>query len=972
MKSPFRYVLLMCVICAAALGGQLTSCDTPTRPSFSKEQRRVADSIVKSVHSLEALDVLYNQMNADADLLGRMVVLREKGKVLRNESRFSEALTTHTAGLELAETLGDTIELVQALNNIGTDYRRMGILDLAQNYHYKAWLLADDFTDTSFVAKKNRVVSLNGLANVYLSIGNLNRADSTLRLALAGETALGSFTGQAINCANLGAIFHQRNMTDSAWHYYRRSMDLNTRDGNRLGIALCHTYFGDMYREARDYDRALAEYEQAYDIMKDFRDNWHALNSLIALAGIWNEKGNFAKTKYYLDEGHRVATEIESNEHLADIYRLYSDMYRSIGDFRSALDYRDKSIELKAGLVDMDKVNRIQNTTLALERERQARQIAEANEQLAREQSMRRIGIIVFIVVVVLMGSFIAMLVHTRRVRLRSHKALADLNKMRETFFTNITHEFRTPLTVILGLSRDLQRSAVSDADDIKEVGHTIERQGNRILSLINQLLDISKIRSKVGAPDWRTGAVDAYVGMIVETYTGYARRMGIRLQFIARDRDINADFVPDYLTKVVSNLLSNALKFTDRNGRVDVTLWVEDKTLRIDVADNGKGIAPEHISHIFEEFYQLDGADTSGAGSGIGLALVHQIVESLGGSISVDSIVGRGSTFHVAMPLRMSANPYPSPADDAETAISDYVANNGSELISAAESAAAEAADEHTEPTSAPRVLVVEDNDDIAAYIGSRFKDKYLVSYASDGRQGCAMARELMPDIIITDLMMPVMDGLSLCRTIRADDVTSHIPIVVVTAKVTDAERLEGLRAGADAYLAKPFSSDELLTRVENILEQRAVLSRKFAKELDVLIDQDRRTSIAKAKDSADKPLISEIDHRFLTKVTDCVYMMLNNQKSVDVNAVADRLCMTYGQFNRKLTTLTGFTPAQYIQRIKIKKAQRMLLAHPELGFNDVAEQCGFSDYSNFVRAFKNVSGITPTQFVRQDTPLS
>lgn len=149
-------------------------------------------------------------------------------------------------------------------------------------------------------------------------------------------------------------------------------MDLNMRDGNNLGIALCHTYFGDMYREELNYDRALAEYEQAYAIMKDFSDNWHALNSLIALAGIWNEQGNFAKTKYYLDEGRRVATDIESNEHLADIYRLYSDMYRRIGDYRSALDYRDKSIELKAGLVDMDKVNRIQNTTLALERERQA------------------------------------------------------------------------------------------------------------------------------------------------------------------------------------------------------------------------------------------------------------------------------------------------------------------------------------------------------------------------------------------------------------------------------------------------------------------------------------------------------------------------------------------------------------------------------------------------------------------------
>lgn len=214
---------------------------------------------------------------------------------------------------------------------------------------------------------------------------------------------------------------------------------------------------------------------------------------------------------------------------------------------------------------------------------------------------------------------------------------------------------------------------------------------------------------------------------------------------------------------------------------------------------------------------------------------------------------------------------------------------------------------------------------------------------------------------------MMPVMDGLTLCRNIRNNDVTSHIPIIVITAKVTEEERIEGLKAGADAYLTKPFNSDELKTRVDKLLEQRAILSQKYAKELDTLIDQDGNQT----EQTADsKTNISEIDRRFLTKVTDCVYVMLNNQKSVDVNTVAERVCMTYGQFNRKLTMLTGYTPAQYIQRIKIKKAQRLLLSRPELCFNDISEQCGFSDYSNFVRAFKNICGITPTQYVRKETP--
>ena len=184
------------------------------------------------------------------------------------------------------------------------------------------------------------------------------------------------------------------------------------------------------------------------------------------------------------------------------------------------------------------------------------------------------------------------------------------------------------------------------------------------------------------------------------------------------------------------------------------------------------------------------------------------------------------------------------------------------------------------------------------------------------------------------------------------------------MTAKATDTERIEGLKAGADAYLVKPFNTDELTTRVEKLLEQRATLRARLAKELS-------RENASQAEPKTEKTaaeLMSEPDRRFLNKLTDCVYLMLNGHQTVDVDAVASKLCMSYGQLNRKLTALTGYTPAQYIQRIKVQKAQRMLLAHPELDFNSIAERCGFSDYSNFVRAFRKVLDLTPTQFVRQE----
>ena len=222
--------------------------------SFTPEEREEVDKLVLSTHSVDSLILLQKKLQSEGNRLGSIVALRELGKALRRESRFDEALSAHSEGLRQAEAIKDTLEWIQALNNTGTDYRRMGILDAAQEYHYSAWILSKECSDTSFTAKKNQVVSLNGLGNIYMTLGNYDRADSVLRLALAGERALQSAVGQAINYSNLGSIFERRGETDSALLYYQKSMALNKEVNNELGISLCHTYFGSLYEKTQQYD----------------------------------------------------------------------------------------------------------------------------------------------------------------------------------------------------------------------------------------------------------------------------------------------------------------------------------------------------------------------------------------------------------------------------------------------------------------------------------------------------------------------------------------------------------------------------------------------------------------------------------------------------------------------------------------------------------------------------------------------
>ena len=906
----------------------LVACEkSPTQ--ITKDDREAADNLVRATLGTDSLAILQKRLESKGDRLGSVVALRELGKQLRNESRFEEALRIHSEGLRQVEVLGDTLEWVQALNNIGTDYRRMGVLDVAQAYHYRAWKLSEECADTTFMAKKNRVVSLNGLGNVYMSLGSYELADGVLRMALKGEQQLHSDLGQAINYANLGSIFEHRGQTDSTWVYYRKSMELNKKSGSDLGISLCHTYYGSLYERAKEYDKASAEYEEAYRMMQTSNDVWHALNSLIALAGIHNAMGNDAKAMSYLDKARQMAETIKSPEHLAEIHTLYYKHYKNIDDYRSALASYEQATAMQNRMLDMEKVNSIQNTILNIEHNRQEREMGEARLKLEQERTARHIGNAVFVFVLAVLIGTLATFLYIQRIHRRNHLALKRLSALREDFFTNITHEFRTPLTVILGMSYEIQNAP---GGGVKSKAQTIERHGKGLLALINQLLDISKIKSEVGNPDWINGDIIVQLTMIVETYRNYAYSRNIDLQFMPKE-EVVMDFVPDYVSKVIGNLLSNAFKFTPEYGKVNVTAWRKDDRLHIDVADTGQGIDEETRIHIFEPFFQGK-SDTQNIGTGVGLALVKQIIDTVKGNIHVESTPGKGTTFHITIPIH---NDIKRKADDRiptnapllpETAPTLVDSDNGDDKC---------------------RLLIIEDNRDIAAYIGAHFAYRYAVAYAENGTQGLEKALDLVPDLIITDLMMPGMDGLEVCRQVRGNGITDHIPIIVVTAKITEEERIKGLEAGADAYLAKPFNPDELHTRVEKLLERHRRLREKFSND----------------NDTDKKQTLTYTERRFLAKTVDSIYQLLDKHQ-LDVNALADKLNMCPRQLHRKLVTITGDSPATYMLKIKMRLARNLLESKPGLTIEDIAERCGFEHAPNFHSAFKKAYGITPMEYRR------
>lgn len=789
-----------------------------------------------------------------------VVSLRNRGVEMRNQSCFNEALRLHTDGLNLAKAIGDTTEWIQALNNIGTDYRRMGVYDIAQEYHYNAYTLCMESTDTSYAMRKNRVISLNGLGNIYLSIRSYERADSAFRQALEGERQLGSKTGQAINYANLGAIYYDRGNDRKAREYYLKSMELNVADNNTLGISLCHTYLGSLYEKHHEYDRALREYSAAYHLMLASEDKWHALEPQLALASIYIDRGDDATAARLLASADSIAESIHSIEHKAQIHSLYYKMYSKEGRYREALRHHVLSTEMQDSVMNMEKNNHIHNIGITIERGRQQQRVDLARQELRSERTSKYIGYGILALVVVFLLAIIGMMYYTARVRAHSSRILREASRIRERFFTNITHEFRTPLTVILGLSKDIHDNTVDD--DIRRKADTIERNGNRLLTLISQILDISRIKSEIGVPDWQYGNIVAQVEMIVECNFDYAATRNIAINMHAPSAGIYMDFVPDYVNKLITNLLSNALKYTPDGGRVDVSMNDNAGALSVVVSDTGRGIDAEKLPHIFKPFYRAaDGADDT-VGSGIGLALVQQIVDVLGGTVSVASEAGRGTTFTLSIPIH----------DNAKA----QGANGASDIVEYSDISS----EGSTEVAERKYVLIIEDNKDVSDYICSLLTPSYYVKCAANGRQGLAMARDIIPDIIVTDVMMPEIDGLEVCRQIRKDGLINHIPVIMVTARITEEERISGIEAGADAYLAKPFNANELRTRIHMLLEQRRLLREKFAKAI-----------FAAPAVVAAHAAPATVSDPFLDKVNVSIREMLVGGDEVTVASLADKM---------------------------------------------------------------------------------
>ena len=542
----------------------------------------------------------------------------------------------------------------------------------------------------------------------------------------------------------------------------------------------------------------------------------------------------------------------------------------------------------------------------------------------------QKMYIVLFSIILLLL---IGIMVYIYRTILMKRRIEEEANKAKLQFFTNISHELRTPLTLIADPVNYIIHDDNLNSQQ-RSMLQIVQRNVLVLTQLVSEILDFRKVQN--GKMELRLSDFNLAESMKqwIKLFSVSAQKKHIAINMDAPDTImLRAD--QDKIERICYNLLSNALKYTSEGGEISLMAKEEGGRVMISVADNGCGISSDELPYIFDRFYQ---AKNAGRGTGIGLAIVKAFTELHHGEVSATSIEGKGSTFTIHIPVRQKGEVTNQPTEKIEQLVepssAEEVPNQARHI------------DELIQPyqTDKPEVLIIDDNIDIRTYLRSVLSEKYNVSEAADGKVGLELARKIVPDIVLSDIMMPVMDGLAFCQQLKTDKAISHIPVILLTARSLDEQRAEGYEHGADAYLSKPFSLRLLLSRIDNLIESRKKLNQTWSKG----VEDDEIGNIS-----------NEIDKSFLKQLRKIIQENLANS-DLSVEQIGDEIGLSRVQLYRKVKALTGYSPVEIVRKARLTRA-RHLLRTTEKTVSEVAYAVGFSTPSYFSKCYKDEFGENP-----------
>ncbi len=876
-------------------------------------------------HFARALELAHQ--TGDEQMIIKVQLAIAKGFSFANN--IAEALAALDEVIRRATAFSDSLILGRALLAKGINLYDISAYEPALKANYKALAIFDALGDWH----RSGIVHTN-IGMIFLS---LHRYDQALAQFLkARETAAfhNDTRGAILDYLNIGVAHQKLGNYKQAREYYQKSLAMARERSSWQDIALLTANLGTTAMEEGNYTEARFYLKRAIAIKDSIGMDYSLAHSFNSLAEINMLEGKYDSAMANALEAGRLSLQTHNLSQLSEAYRQQSAAYLARQDYQRAYEFLNKHKQLSDSIFSQQSDQAISNLNIQYETARKEQEITELSTSNQRRKTANYIfaGIAVLILI---SGISMIYALHMRRNR---DKILLEkeqeLHEMQNNFFANISHEFRTPLTLILGPVHNLIRKTTDTKD--RRLLKMVEQNAGRLLHLINQILDLTKFDRKVLNLQREPFNLSMMIRGICSSFNSMAEDQGINYTYEINNDHLFMHGDRNRLEIVMINLISNAIKFTPRDGRISVTVKAIEatKTLHIQVSDTGSGISEENIPRVFDRFYHDDrGANSVFEGAGIGLALSKHIVEMHGGTISVESKINEGSVFAVTLPYSPEiTNTEKAPVED----INGKVVNEPSP-------ATKHLANGNEEK---PIILVVEDRKDMREYLKSFLLEHYRIIEAADATEGWAKALQDIPDAVVSDVMMPGKTGLELCRELKSDIRTSHIPVMLLTAKASSRDRISGLETEADVYLTKPFIPEELELHLRNMLAMRNRMKAFYASH--------RKIEPAKmAFNSLDEQFLEALSKHLDTHFAD-------DQFSVE--QLADLMNLSRSQLHRKTKALIGQSPIQLIRTYRLTRAYDMVSSNAA-PIAEIAFHVGFGSPAYFSKCFLEEFGATPSE---------
>jgi signal transduction histidine kinase/DNA-binding response OmpR family regulator len=834
----------------------------------------------------------------------------------------------------IAEKIAYAKGIGLSLRYISLYYWVTGDYDKAADFAFQMLRVFEGLGDEQGLAKAYTLIGL-----IHEEWGNFDKSKEYHLQSLALNRKANRLYDMAYNYNSLGTLHKSYGKNDEAYTYYLKSLELRKQIKDEDGMSQSYVNLGGFAHDRKEYDRELEYYTLALPIAKKL-GNINRLSLISqALGKIYMVKGQFENADKLLQDALIMARTLGNKKVQGAIYRSLLTMEKERGDYEKALAYSMKEMAVQDSLFTEEKTRQMAEMEASYETGKKEQAI----ELLARDNKIRALWQNIFGggLTIMLLSGFLYYRVQRSNdkknrelleVQESVNKKLTEVDKMKSHFFASVSHEFRTPLTLIKGpIEQLLEHPEQALTLDKAQMIH---RNSNRLLQLVNQLLDLSKLDAGNLRMEISGGDIYKFLRIISSSFDSYAQQHGIKYMVQFDGLSLLASFDQDKLEKIAYNLLSNAFKFTPGQGSVVFMCRHAEQKLIMEVSDNGRGIDPRHLPHIFDRFYQATDHHAAYEGTGIGLSLVKELVSLMEGSIDVASEPGKRTTFTVTLPIV----PLESGIGENPTVSSLGKTYHGNKP---------DTSPVETNADEKETILVIEDNADMRGFIREQLTREYRIIEAVQGIEGFALACREIPDLIISDIMMPEMNGIALCEAIKKDERTSHIPMIMLTARDGRESKIEGLETGADDYLIKPFDSHELSARIRNLIAQRQQLRKKYSQQI---VLQPKNITI------------SSVDNLFLEKVESTIEKYLS-QARFGVPQLQDALSMSKTQFHRKMKALTDQAPGEFLRNYRLKRAAQLL---EQQGGNvtEIAFAVGFGSLSYFTRSFKDLFGKSPSEY--------